>query len=384
MPVLRFENPSLKLIYHSLKRMNQRMDLFIFKLFFFFDRNRRLIMQDPTINISLNPSDEDESIYANPISLKSFSELKNPVLDSEGYLREKDEEQINLGIYTRKPVTILESTDLKKIQGDYRSLEKKMDAMMEKMEKMAEGFEKKWEERERQWEEKEKRWAQEKEVTGTVLRMLEFEVTHLKNENEKLKNQLKNNSWDLSDTEYSDEEEIMVSKSAPQLGFKNEHNLPLEAKWQERNTLRGIQYTFWEDKYPEEKKGDRLRLHAYHGRTKQFEKQLDRNKTLANSRGFPDALHSTWLGLDDKTSLMVASRNGNIDIVKKLVEEGAHVNFLDCKRQTALDYAERHHHQDIADFLKGKGAKNGQEIKEIFEDIPSNSQSLPVLIRPCR
>ena len=422
MPEFRFKNPSLQAIYHSLMRMNQRMDFFIFKLFFFFDKNRRLIMQDPTVNATRESS--DDSTYVNPISYKSFSELENPVLDSEGYVREKNEKQVNLGIYSRQPVKIINSTDLNKIQTDCRSLETKMDALILRMdaiitasdndrqrwEKEKQESERKWQQKERKWDEKEKKWAAKEKKWDEERAKWENERTQWQTENQSIKNEIKvlktqnekfnvqikekdtkihelqNNSWNLSDsdTDYSDNEEVQVSKSAPQLRFKTPHNLPDEAKWQNRNTFLGIKQTFFSHEYKEEKKGDDLRLAAYHGKTKSFEWSLNRNKTLVNSRGLSDAFHSVWLKMDDKTSLMIACQHGSLDIVKRLVEEGAHVNFLDRKRRTALDYAELHHQHDITDFLKDKGAKNGHELKEVFEDVPSNSQSLPVLIRPTR
>lgn len=391
MPEFQFKNPILEAISHSILRMNKKMDFFIFKLFFFFYKNRRFIMQDPTA-IPSTSTQSDE--YLNPISLKSFSEFRNPVLDSEGYVREKDENKINFGIYSRKPVEIIESSDLKKIHKDCLSMEEKMDAMMERMDNVMKAWgndKQKWErekqERERRWnEERENMHSENKEIVNELrseIKILKSEINGLKIENEKLKNQLQNNSLSFSDTEYSDiDEEVLMSKSAP------EFRLPDEAKWTECNRWLGMKHTFspiFSDKYKKEEKGQMLKLRAYHGNKRNLEYRLRQDKTLINTRGMPDSLGSLWLGMGDKTPLMIAAKHGHLDIVTKLVEAGAHVNFLDRKSRSALDYAELSplkHRQEMIDFLKQNDAKNGCEIKDLIEN-PVLHSSAPSL-QSCR
>ena len=365
-------------------------------------------MQDRTIK-------QEEETYINPISFKSFVEMKSPVLDSEGFLREKGEDKVNLGIYSRKPVTITESSDLRKIQKDYRSLEEKMDTLMSKIdgfmeksnqdqikwEKEKQERDKKWEETTRRWEternEMTRKWAEERAqirkenqdlINGLRAEnaLIEKEVNELKEELEEknvLIARLKNDSGSDNDTD-SDNEEIEVSKSAPPLsGWRKPNNLPPEAKWIERNTLLGIKHTFLEKKYKKEEQEYKVRAAAYYGDAKIVKKALEKNKEVINTRAMPDAFTSSLLTWQDKTSLMLASQRGHLDIVKLLLKEGAHVNYLDRDKMTALDYAEMNKHHDIAILLKENGAENGRYLKDVFENN-NHSQSSTYTVRPVR
>ncbi|HEY4832161.1 MAG TPA: ankyrin repeat domain-containing protein [Waddliaceae bacterium] len=399
MPEFQFENPSLEKISHSLIRMNQKLDAFIFKLFFFFHHeNRRLAMQDSTVS-------RPEMTYENPISLRNFSELETPVLDSEGFLREKDEPKINLGIYSRKPVTITESADLRKVQRDYRSLEEKMDALMGRIDEDMRRRNQENEKRDRKWEETTKRWEKEREETTrrweleraetrrenqAIINNLRAENGFLIKENDELKEELQekneiierleNKSGSLSDSDNeSDNEEIKVSASAPELGWKKTKTLPAGAKWIDRNTFLGIRHTFSDLKHTKEGKEYSFRIGAHYGNIKEVENYIKKNKDAVNTRMWPDALTSTLLSCEDKTPLMVAARQGHLKIVNLLLENGAHVNYLDRHRLTALDYAEMNKHHEIAIILKENGAENGRYLKDIFENSNSNSSSAPVL-----
>ena len=87
MPEFKFKNPHLEIISNSLIRLNKRIDLVLFKLFFIFNKNRSVKMQDSTVvNV---PIAGENTLCNNDISLKSFSEIESPVLKSEGILKEK-------------------------------------------------------------------------------------------------------------------------------------------------------------------------------------------------------------------------------------------------------------------------------------------------------
>ncbi|MBN1797740.1 MAG: ankyrin repeat domain-containing protein [Spirochaetales bacterium] len=64
-----------------------------------------------------------------------------------------------------------------------------------------------------------------------------------------------------------------------------------------------------------------------------------------------------------QTLLIVAAERGYADIVKLLIQKGCLVNMRDDWGYTALDWAERQKHEEIANLLKKAGAKKGSEIK---------------------
>ncbi len=406
MPEFRFKNPALEAISNSFLRMNQKMDLLIFKLFVFLTKNRRLNMHDRTI-------ENEEPSYENPISLKPFGELETPVLDSEGFLREKGEKKINLGIYSRKPVTITESTDLQKVQKDYKSLENRMDALINRMDNLMSG----WEEEKKKWEETTKKWEKEKEDTAKRWEMQRDEMTKkwenernemkkkwdeerkkirqenhalinnlraenslLEKENDELKEEIEEKNEiikKLINNSESDNGEIKVLKNPQQSGWKKTNSLPPDAKWVERNTFLGIKHTFSDLRHTKEGKEYSFRIHAHYGDIKKVEKYLNENKNAVNTRMWPDAMTSFLLACEDKTPLMVASRAGHLEIVNLLLKNGANVNYLDRHRLTALDYAEINKHHQIAIILKENGAENGRYLKDIFENSNNNLLSAP-------
>ncbi|TMW60460.1 hypothetical protein Poli38472_000502 [Pythium oligandrum] len=68
-----------------------------------------------------------------------------------------------------------------------------------------------------------------------------------------------------------------------------------------------------------------------------------------------------WRG---QTALHAAAAAGYLAVVKTLVESGASVNVVDFTEYTPLDTAIFHHHSDIGEYLKEKGAvSNNDEMK---------------------
>ena len=61
--------------------------------------------------------------------------------------------------------------------------------------------------------------------------------------------------------------------------------------------------------------------------------------------------------------LVEAARDGNLAIVKLLVEKGADVNRKSASagNRTALDQAERHGNDDVAAYLRSKGAVSSKK-----------------------
>ena len=62
---------------------------------------------------------------------------------------------------------------------------------------------------------------------------------------------------------------------------------------------------------------------------------------------------------DRRTALHVAASEGHLDVVRLLVQLGARVNRSDRWGGSPLDDAHRHHHKEVAAFLRSKGGTTG-------------------------
>ncbi len=66
--------------------------------------------------------------------------------------------------------------------------------------------------------------------------------------------------------------------------------------------------------------------------------------------------------IDGTTPLIMASRTGQLGMVKQLVEAGARLNTLDDEKKSALYYAEKRERHAIMNYLKEKGAYSSETI----------------------
>jgi ankyrin repeat protein len=82
----------------------------------------------------------------------------------------------------------------------------------------------------------------------------------------------------------------------------------------------------------------------------------------------PDSICSLVRSFNDKTPLMLAAQQGNLDCVQTLIEAGAALDLLDRDNFTALDYAQQNQHRDVSVFLMRQKAHNGVDVVE-KEDI---------------
>ena len=67
----------------------------------------------------------------------------------------------------------------------------------------------------------------------------------------------------------------------------------------------------------------------------------------------------------DNTPLMDAAENGQLDVVKYLVDNGANVNTIDKAYRTPLMLAAEKGHLDVVKYLVDKGAMNAQNCAEL-------------------
>ena len=73
---------------------------------------------------------------------------------------------------------------------------------------------------------------------------------------------------------------------------------------------------------------------------------------------------------DGVTPLMETVQNGNLDIVKALLDAGVDVNAQDNWNETALKKAKKNGHNDIVELLKQAG---GSEIPNNWKDLYNNT-----------
>lgn len=71
------------------------------------------------------------------------------------------------------------------------------------------------------------------------------------------------------------------------------------------------------------------------------------------------------------TALMFAARNGQIEVIEKLMEKGCDVNLLNASGQSARDIAQFWNHDDAADILSKHHSELGiQEVRNYYSQNP--------------
>lgn len=363
--------------------------------------------------ISVNPDlskIHDENEYADYYSAHPFTHVENPVVDSEGYIRSKNEPTIKRSLVTRDNkgnyvnVTTIESKDLVKVQNDYKRLEDKFDSMMSAFTMMMSEI--------RELKNTVNAQTQQiSEQTKTIvelsnnLKAAEYRIETQENQlalqiainanNEKQLN-TQTIKGEAQEKIIRDQNEKIVNlekfanivnerEVKPQLRKRKKqkrytddensvHESDLETvplvtdDWmgREHSALKGMRDTFSiftpSSVLSQEKQENALRKASFDGDDKRVEKLLSRNKNLVNGRGMPDSLCSIANSFSDKTSLMLASQKGHLNCVNLLLENGAEINYLDRDNFTALDYATQKFHKGIADCLKKKGAVHGYDV----------------------
>ncbi len=76
---------------------------------------------------------------------------------------------------------------------------------------------------------------------------------------------------------------------------------------------------------------------------------------------------------DGKTPLMAAAKQGNLDIVSMLVKHGAEIDLTDHAGYQAVDFAEKHHHTQVADYLSNPFLTNTYDMSDILSFDVANT-----------
>ena len=313
--------------------------------------------------------------YEHPILFESFVNIEHPVIDTEGNIRAKKEPEVEKGIVSRDPVNIIESADLRKVQTDYRRLEDKFDAMMIKIDVLTSIVLK-------QNSEIETLKQENKGLIGEISRLnsrvdsLEAKNHLLTLENQSLKNmqqpflrlRSEPNKRRRHEEIYGSDEERSVNES----DLETVPLSPRDAMGRKWNPITGMRDTFSiftpRSVLTQEKQENELRRASFRNDIPRIKRLISDNRTIVNGRGMPDSICSLVNSFNDKTPLILAAQQGNLECVKTLIESGAGLDLLDRDNFTALDYAQQNQHRDVSVFLMRQKAHNGVDVVE-KEDI---------------
>jgi len=68
------------------------------------------------------------------------------------------------------------------------------------------------------------------------------------------------------------------------------------------------------------------------------------------------------LDYDKRSAIHVGAREGHLDVVKFLVENGAFVNVQDSWGRTPVEDAEYSSHKEVIDYLRRQGGMSSKEL----------------------
>ena len=432
-------NNPLKEIHNSILRIHKKID-YIFSIFIlsslfenFINRlkNEEKNMEDKQFKIPTLEDVKKENQYEHSVLFESFTEIKLPVLDTKGNIRGIEEKSIDKDLYSREPVQVIESADLKKVQNDYKRLEDKFDDMTTMFRMMMSEM--------RELKSTVNAQTQEIKALRDENQILRKENQELRNELQEVRNELKEANTEISrlnnvvstqtqeisrlngvvseqGTEISrlntrldaseaknqlliTENQSLKNAQKPSLRLSsmpnkrprpdevnesdddrsvNDSDLetvplsPRDAMGRKWNPITGMRDTFSiftvNTYLTQEKQENELRRASFGNNMPRVKKLLNDNPTIVNGRGMPDSICSLAKSFNDKTPLMLAAQEGNLECVKTLIESGAALDLLDRDNFTALDYAQQNQHREVSVFLMRQKAHNGVDVIE-KEDI---------------
>merc|ERR1712034_29563 len=150
---------------------------------------------------------------------------------------------------------------------------------------------------------------------------------------------------------FSNAVKFLISKGANKEHFTNEHHTPLSLAVTQ-NHFKVVQDLFQEWISPNSHED--LYLHLlpiFNVKSREIAQLLVDN----------DAITSGLYNNKNQSPLTVASQNGFLDVVQFFLDDGLDINHSDSNNKTPLFYALKNKHQDIANLLISKGAKNGTD-----------------------
>lgn len=430
-----FSNPILKEIHLSYMRMNVAIDN-LFTLFSAFiaknpiNPQKEIPMENKDLDVKFEvPTLDDvrkEYEYRDPILQQEFTEFSYPVMDSEGYIREKYQINVNKSIHKQKnSVSIIESSDLKKIQKDKQKLENRFDDMsrmfmvmmtkMDNMDRKMDQMQKTIDDQNRKLEEKDQIIANLREDMAIIAERDARRIETLENRLAVQDGIIKNNvdmlnkqtlSMEAQETMIRAQNKVIHEQTRKIVHLQNffgiveENRLPAgmerrsdneeyaddnfehiplpNEKWigKKHNPLVGMRDSFSiftpKSILYNKKLENELRRAANENNLQRMKELLEKDRSIINGRGMPDSLCSLIREFYDKTPIMLAAQKGNIGCVDFLIQNDAQINYLDRDNFTALDYAQQKDHKEIADMLKRSGAVNGTDVMHLLAHKETN------------
>lgn len=434
-PLKEEDNNPFKEINDYISRAIRQIDHMLFRIYVFEFLCDFLNRQNKKEEKNMEEKDEfkikkyddlkEENEYTHPVLFKSFDEIDVPDVDTEGNVRDaNEEEQTNKGILSRKPVGTIKSAPLVKIKNDYVRLRDNHIKIENSYERLKNSYDDvkasnkalKIELDEFKANQKIEQQRFEENMMNMMNMMNNFnlrlneqknyfedEIVKLKQENTGLNNEIiklkdvisardkqidgLNRTIDSQSKKIERlerekdylirEKEKLKSIQIPSLKINKMEELHVDKNEKMRpwNPLKGVRDTvsfFTPDSIlNREKMEDLLRISAYNNDIERVEAMVGSTGTYQkyiNGRGMPDSLCSTIRSFKDKTALMLAAQQGNLRCVQILVNSGAKINLFDRDKFTALDYAQQNRHLEISQFLIENGAVNAVVIPELNQD----------------
>ena len=314
---------------------------------------------------------QDECHYKYHMTVEAFNTIENPVIDTQGNLRGKNDSDILIGLHDRKPLktfnnlTYIESAHIKHVQEDfvkfgehyhniycgYKALELRCDKQSVELKdaidslKESKGYTNYLEKKNKKLKATIVENNQQIEALTTNNKLLTITITNLTNDNDNLpvknslfKRQIKN----LEKIDFPKEAKAIIPGKFTKLVKKTFSTLT--EKEVRENYLK-------------------LQTHGVSNYGKFF-RTLKHNKHFINGRG-TETFRTFLFSLSDKTPLIIAAEDGNMVAVKALIESGACPNYIDRDYKSALDYADEGdslQHEEVANFLEDNGAKKARYL----------------------
>lgn len=366
--------------------------------------------------------------YTEPMTLEDFTDMIRPVFTTEGDIIEKSTHKLNEGksLFTKKPIDIMESPSLLKIQEDFKILENEYVLMsisyafaIDKGISEESEHKKEISAKDITIEELKKMLVNQSSHVKTLMEgiksqntrivlkdnlilqqtqqinVLTAENQRLTTENTQKDTQLENKDQQIDDlTEENANKDQQIATLNTRLSanshivhkplhtdpFSNEEPTPTDCKSNvstkrvvygeavgvKTDRWKGFKHTVnWVDdnEIPNHNKKfleNNLKARAYFGDNQNLTNLLKAHNDIVNGRGEPDALRSVIFGLEDRTALMIAAKEGHTDCVQTLIHYNADVNYLDRNNKTALDYAhkfwKKHKNSNVRQPLWQNGA----------------------------